>query len=530
MPIPEGTVNLELAWRRAVVDLAERRAFVRHPFLDALVATELASWLDKVSRRLAAGDFRPDVCRVIAVPKPHCHVRPGADLTLSDQVVYAALVEHMRAQIAEALGPRSGNPDYSYQLRSDRLHAHWFEPFFGPWQAFDRDSAAALDAGIQYVVVADVAGCYEDIDLSTLRSDLNGLGVDSAVLAELMECLHRWARVQRRGLPQGYSPSDVLAKLYLRAVDLTLIAEGFTHRRWVDDFRVFCANEAEARRAIIVLADALGRRGLILQTAKTKTLTAEAARQRFTEVPTLLNPIQTEVARQLARDEEGGPSFLTPWALDEVLAGGRGDAAVEVFRSAFQNYFVNPYGAFNKTLFHYLLSRLGAARDATYAGHTISLLRVHPEEFDEIAKYCASVGWEEQLENEFLDLQHCDLLPYSYISYQFLRWRIKQERPLSAVLRTRARGFAFEAGQPWYVRAVARALLGKYGDRADLESLEAAYANAESPIERAEILCSLQRMETGRRNALYGRAAGDGDLPSQAVRLARGAQINWAAC
>src|SRR4051812_1684690 len=98
----------------------------------------------------------------------------------------------MVPQIAEALGSRTGNPDYSYQLRADPTDDRWFEPFFGPWRAFDRDSANALDGGVEFVIVADVAGCYEDIDLSTLRSDLNGLGVDAAVLAELMECLHRW--------------------------------------------------------------------------------------------------------------------------------------------------------------------------------------------------------------------------------------------------------------------------------------------------------------------------------------------------
>jgi hypothetical protein len=530
VPIRQGVLNLELAWRRTVVDLAERRTFVRHPFLDTLVESELPAWLAKLSRLLAAGEFRPDACRIVPVPKPHGHIRPGADLSLSDQVVYAALVEHMRPQIADALGPRSGNPDYSYQLRADGAHAHWFEPFFGPWRAFDRDSAAALNNGVQFVVVADVAGCYEDVDLYTLRSDLNGLGVDAAVLTELMECLHRWSRVQKRGVPQGHSPSDLLAKLYMRAVDLTLIAEGFNHRRWVDDFRIFCTTEAEARRAIVVLADALGRRGLILQTAKSKILTADQARERFTEVPTLLDPIQLEVAQQIARDEGYNASYLPPWILDELLAGAGAEAATEILRSAFHNYFVVPGQVFNKSLFHYLLSRLGAARDATYAEQTIALFRVHPEEFDDIADYCSTVGVEARLEETFLELQASGLLPYPYVTYQFLRWRVRQDGALSLTLRPRVRAFAFEVGQPWYVRAVARAVLGKHGDRADLESLEASYVNAQSPVERAEIVCALQRMEAGRRNALYGRAAGDGELPSQAVRLARGARINWAAC
>lgn len=530
MPIPEGVLNFDLAWRRALANLAERRAFVRHPFLDAVVATDLDDWKSSLTRALALGDYRPDVCRIVPIPKPSGLIRPGGDLTLADQVVFAALLEQMRPQIAEALGPHAGSRDYSYQLRADRNHREWFEPFFARWQAFDRDSAADLDDGFAFVVVADVAGCYEDVDLNTLRSDLNGLGVDAAVLAQLMECLHRWARVQRRGLPQGYSPSDLLAKLYLRAVDLTLMAEGFNHRRWVDDFRIFCRSEVEARRALVVLAEALGRRGLILQTAKSQVLSADEARVRFTEVRTLLDPIQTDVARQIARGEGHDASFLPPWILDEVLAHAGADGAIEILRTALRGYFVDTGRVTNKSLFHYLLSRLGAARDAVLAPDIVALLRANPEEFDDIADYCSKVGAQQLLEDAFLELVRLGLLPYPYIIYQFLRWRVRQEFAISGLLRTCARAFAFEAGHPWYVRAVARAMLGRFGDVADLEALEAAYANAQSPIERAEIVCALQRMEVGRRNALYGRAAGDGDLPSQAVRLARAGQVNWAAC
>jgi len=406
----------------------------------------------------------------------------------------------------------------------------WFEPFFAIWRAFDRDSVQAIEDGAQYIVVADVAGFYENIDLNTLRSDLNGLGVDSVTLNQLMECLHRWPRIQRRGVPQGHSPSDLLARLYLHTVDLTLVAEGFNHRRWVDDFRIFCSTEAEARRALIVLAEALGRRGLVLQTSKSRIFSADEARIHFTEVPTLLDPIQTDVARQIARGEGYEASYLPPWILDEVLAGAGAEGAVAVLRSAFHSYFVTPGAHFNTSLLHYLLSRLSAARDATYVSEAIALLRAHPEEFDPIAGYCTAVGAGEALEASFVALRRGGLLPYAYMNYQLLRWRIREDRPLSATMRTMVRGFAFDAANPWYVRALARAVLGKLGDSADLESIEAAYANAQSPIEKAELICALQRMEVSRRNALYGRAAGDGELPSQAVRIARANAVIWAAC
>ena len=408
--------------------------------------------------------------------------------------------------------------------------SEWFERFFARWQAFDRDSVLAIDPGAQFVVAADVAGCYENIDLSTLRSDLNALGVDADVLTLLMECLHRWPRVQRRGIPQGHSSSDLLAKLYLRPIDLALTSDGFNHRRWVDDYRIFCETEQEARRALVVLADLLGRRGLVLQTAKTRTLPAEAARVRFNEVHALLDPIQSDVARELAQGEGYSPSYLPPWVLDRVLAEAGSEGAVQVLRTAFHAYFVADGFAFNKSLFHYLLSRLSAADDATYVGEVVAILRQHPEEFDDIADYCASVDRRDVLEATFLDLYRGGFLPYPYMVYQFLRWRLRHAQPLSQTSGLFVRQCAFEAGHPWYVRAVARAVLAELGNSADLETLEAAYANAQTSIERAELVCSIQKVETGRRNALYGRAAGDGDLVSRAVRLARSGTIVAAAC
>lgn len=446
--MPESLLNFELAWRRVHFDLADRRAFVRHPFLDSLIATDLPVWIRDLTQSMTTARFRPDSCRIVPVPKPFGHIRPGADLCIADQVVYAALVEQIRPQIADALGPGPGSRAYSYHLRSERTHAQWFEPFFPLWQAFDRDSVLAIEEGAQFVVVADVAGFYENIDLNTLRSDLNGLGIDSTILNQLMECLHRWVRIQRRGVPQGHSPSDLLAKLYLHPVDLALVAEGFDHRRWVDDFRIFCTTEAEARRALVVLADALGRRGLVLQTKKSRILSAEEARVSFAEVPTLLNPIQADVAHQIARGEGNKASYLPPWILDRALAGAGAGGAIEVLRAAFHAYFVAPSSHFNKSLFHYLLSRLSAAHDATYATETIALLRRHPEEFDPIADYCTAVGASEALEVAFIQLRRSGLVPYPYMIYQLLRWRVREERPLSTAMRTLVRGFAFEAGHP----------------------------------------------------------------------------------
>jgi hypothetical protein len=74
----------------------------------------------------------------------------------------------MRAAIARAFGGSSRSRVYSYHLRQNPTHQEWFEPFFALWRAFDRDSVLSVDEGAEFVVVGDVAGFYENIDLNTL--------------------------------------------------------------------------------------------------------------------------------------------------------------------------------------------------------------------------------------------------------------------------------------------------------------------------------------------------------------------------
>ncbi len=524
------SLDLPLAWRRAVRDLSERRAFVRHPFLDTLVASDLNRWLNDLASAIADGRYAPSSCGLVFVPKPHGHVRPGAVLQLQDQVVYNALLEALRPQLAAHPALGAAAPDYSHHLRADAISDEWFEPFFARWQAFDRDSISSIDAGASWVVVADIAGYYENIDLYTLRSDLNALNADSSVVGLLHELLMRWPRVQRRGLPQGYSPSDLLAKLYLASVDATLTAEGFIHRRWVDDFRIFCTSEADGRRALVLLSETLGRRGLLLQSSKSKVTPGASARAAFSVVQNQLAPVQAAVAAALLAGVDSAPSYLPPWQVDAVLAAHGDAATLAVLKETFMQHFGSTAAEFHKTLFRYVVRRLGAARDASLAGAIVAWLRRAPEEFDTIATYCEDTGTVDVFETEFLRLEGEGLLPYPYLLYQYFRWRVRIEHPLSPAVRTLVRRCGVSAPSDGFVRAAARALLGRLGDPSDLEALEAAYSNAGSVLERAELVCVLTRMESARRNALFGRAAGDGALPAAAVRMARAGQVRFDAC
>jgi hypothetical protein len=87
----------------------------------------------------------------------------------------------------------------------------------------------------------------------------------------------------------------------------------------------------------------------------------------------------------------------------------------------------------------------------------------------------------------------------------------------------KARSLAFDGAQPRYAKAIARSILGKFGTTADLERLLVLYAELGDLNEQVHLMCSLGRLERGRRNAFLARAEGDGEMHHRAARLVRAA-------
>lgn len=525
-----NNLDLDLSWSRVKRDLSKRRTFVCHPFIVDLIEQDLPSWLDHLRSKLAEGEFKPAPCKMVPVPKQSGLIRPGADIRIQDQIVYSAAVRVACPFIRETLRWEGDHPDFAYRLRDNDNHTEWFKPHYPQWKEFDARSLEVMERGRPFIAVADIAGYYEMIDLFILRSDLMSLGIDREVIQLILDCLHRWARVQKRGIPQGFSPSDLLGKLYLNAVDHSLRAEGLVHMRWVDDFRIFCRTESEARKALLILAETLGNRGLVFQSAKSEILSEDKAQARFNDVHALLDPIQKNVMEHLIDlGLAGGPS-MTAYDLDKILSGMQESEPIDVLKEAYNRYFIADENSFNKTLFRYLLNRLGSAGDTFALDNALEQLGRHPEENDTIADYAKSVAAVQRFEDKYLTLRDQGLLPYDYQLYQVFRWRLRcEEKPGDPLMRM-ARSVAFDPIGTSYVRAVARAILGRWGEPADLERLQSAYPDAQSDEERTEIIYALSRMEKSRRNAFLGHAAGDGELPSRAVRAVRGGCVRWDAC
>ena len=514
-------LDLELAWRRVKHDIAEDRVFIRHPYLLDLIEVNLNEWLEQLKERVAKGEFQPSPLRVCDVLKPKGAIRPGGDLWLADQVIYAALMADARPQIQAALQWGNPTPDFAYRLRDNPREVPWFENFFANWKAMSNFSLKCIEDGYSHVVVADVAGYYEQVDIYTLRSDLNGLGINDEALHLLEKCLHRWAQVPRRGLPQGFSASDILGKLYLNAVDTSLAGAGFKHCRYVDDHRIFCRSNAEARKALLLLAQTLRRRGLVVQTAKTKILAADKASQQFEDVRLRLDEVKDEFLKKLREVANLNNASMAMSEVDKILAEMESDEPAEVLAEAYRMNFIEAQNDFNKSLFRFLLNRLGSARNSFALEHALGVLKEHPEESDAILSYAAALNEIPKTDTAIVGLLRDDEAIYPYQAYQILKWRRAQDENPTIELMQKIREYALRDEVAPFLKAEARAALGQWGLPADLETMMHAYGNANGDVERAEIICSVARMETGRRNGFLGQVAGDSDLCSRAARFVR---------
>jgi hypothetical protein len=518
MPFPAEKLDLELAFRRVKSDLKTARSFIESPLEIELVEADQAAWLKQLMETVAVG-YRPHSAVIADIPKGNGAVRPAALLTLEDRVVYAAAVGALLPAINAGLGWSQGRVDFSYRLSESPRRVEWFTNRFNGWSAFRNASIRRIDEGAANVVLTDITGFYENIDLTVLFSDLRTLGSDSDVIQLLQLCLNRWAVVPNRGVPQGLSASDVLAKVYLNPIDQGMADTQVDYIRYVDDMRLFCSNVPACKKALMFLTQSLRRRGLNLQSAKTEIVSAAEARTTIEGIAPIITEVQKQYRDFLVKAMESVSPYMTIEDFDDKVSPD--DAPVEVVREVFRQNFIESPCKFNKTLFHYLINRLGAQFDDYALAYCFEQFATQPQESQALLEY---IGKVRKFPRDFAPierfLESSDCI-YDHQVYQICRWLNSLNVPPSAALIGIARRITFDNARPLYLRAVCRLILQNHGSMADLERLEASYGEVHDELERAQVLVSRKRLEVGRRNAFYGRVGRDGQLCERAIRLVK---------
>lgn len=513
-------LNLRLAWERLQIDRKNQQTFTEHPFLLQWISSDLDAWIAAIEEDIRDENCHPRNCLIDNCPKPYWLIRPGATLDLRDEVVYNAIMGLFHEQIYQVINWSQGDPDIAYQINADLTDPKWLRDAFLCWKELSEKSIAHITDDIQYVVVADVTGFYENVDLDRLYSDLNACGVEERYLKHLIRCLKRWAEPRGKGIPQGFSASDILAKVYMHPVDQGLRDAGFQHLRYVDDFRIFCRSKLQAKLAIFKLNSLLRNRGLNLQSAKTKILAIDEARQEFDGVIPLIDDIKRELITELEEQIGLGNPYVD-WDQIEALIDSNPDfPRPEVIKRTFHQYFLIEGQTFDKTLFHFLLTKLRRIRSRFAVSYCLDTLSKRPEETKYILRYLGESALTMAERGVIIDYIKSSEAIYDYQLYLVVKW-FYERSDFDPNLIPLCRQWAFDRNRAGCLRSYCLAIIGRVGNNADSEAILDSYALAISSIEKAEIIMALSNLEGSRRNAFYGRVKTDGDLVRRAIALSK---------
>jgi hypothetical protein len=362
-------------------------------------------FVEYLSKQIEENRYEPDQASFVQVPKPGFTSRPAALLTLTDRVVYEAVVDTFRPRLSK------------YILSDDVVF--WPRESYGKkrWEDFEK---SALVVGKPYIVQADISGFYESIDHTQLEDDL----VLATGQRDAARSLHQFlSRVMaaRRGLPQGLLPSDTLATTYLQPVDAAMLQEGFDYFRHGDDMLVATGTMSRAREAISVIEEALRTRGLLLNASKVSVLTRSQYRGNIKSGEEAIRELRESLfdaaVKKVVADQDelvevmNKANLDAQWqwnlfyhetvSIEEVIEEIRGQLEpndVEIAERAFSEAVKRAPGTKNalpRELFHFLIThslmRLAAARSPVAIPHAASVMARFPEKTEIMCRYLQAI-------------------------------------------------------------------------------------------------------------------------------------------
>src|SRR5262249_29646012 len=149
--------------------------------------------------------------------------------------------------------------------------------------------------------------------------------------------------------------------------------------------------------------------------------------------------IRTELTKELKAVAELAGSYSTLEDIARIVASHPDTPAPEILERAFTENFLDSSSQFDKTLFHYLLTRLGKAKSKVASGYCLRLLHTRPEEVRHCLRYFKEIDASAALRNRILNYAGSPDAIYDYQLFEIVRWFYEQgkaPKKLIALART----------------------------------------------------------------------------------------------
>jgi retron-type reverse transcriptase len=289
--------------------------------IELSIIKELA---DRASLKIASLDLSsipPGPARRFIVPKDDLSYRTATQLDPLNSIILTALVYEFGNIIEEKRRPKDEKTVFSYRFapNSDgQLYdsADSWNNFWG--------TCYTLSKSYKFAVILDIADFYNQISHHSLENQLIDAGLPNQAIKWIVGLCGSLSAKVSRGVPVGPHASHLLAEAILTSIDNTLVYQGITFCRYVDDIILFAQSETEARSLILSLANSLDKQQkLLIQRHKTKILASDKFRNYCLEMveDRPIDDLEKELIVIIRKHSHGNPYrvvWLSELSSDEL--------------------------------------------------------------------------------------------------------------------------------------------------------------------------------------------------------------------
>ncbi|WP_418280003.1 reverse transcriptase domain-containing protein [Halorubrum sp. DTA98] len=533
-------LNLELAWRKSKRDLNHyMNSFARIPHIIEILDSKEDEWLEDLSLRLDGSEDRvytPRSPRIIDVPKSDYHLRPAHILTVEDLVVYSALMLELYDDIQDEISWSAGNRRFSHILYENVSKDNRWQDFEREYWREMQEEKIELSGEYKYVVETDISGFYENIDIERSISVIRQITEEESVAHNLWELLDFWSQPRKRGLPQGYGASDIIAEVYLDSIDQRLSNHGIDHVRFNDDFTIFTNNRDEAIDTQNLLEKWFRAKGLNMKTGKTAIREANEAKEDYNEPESVFQDIRDDLQTAPKKKAEEIPVSATPYGSGEseavVQTDNTGNDNLEsevegqefeedVLKRAYREYIQEyEFDQLENHLFRYIINRLGNNDSSIAVDYCRQYIREGRSDVRRIIyNYYDDLSNKDEIANDLAQDITENNLRYPYHEYILIRWFFESNFESDAILHAARQILNEHESSLLETRDYAIAILGEHGDYSDWEQIELIYDGEFRPSSKSILIYSLRKFEPVHRSNFYDRV----DISDKITELSIGA-------
>ncbi|MGI2091703.1 reverse transcriptase domain-containing protein [Shewanella oncorhynchi] len=254
-------------------------------FFDSICYKDLFSKLDDLKDILCSlvlednGIYTGNTRTMHDIPKKGLGIRYALETDFYDRFIYQAICSFLI---------KFYDPLLSYRVLSHRYNKHRanekyiFKNRIELWKTFEGITFTFLKDE-KALLATDLINYFENISLQRVKESFerlipeikaNGkekLQIRNAI-ATLCALLEKWSYSDKHGLPQNRDASSFIANVILNEVDYNMTKMGYDYYRYVDDIRIICDSQQQARKALNDLIKELRTVNMNINSAKTKIL------------------------------------------------------------------------------------------------------------------------------------------------------------------------------------------------------------------------------------------------------------------